>query len=526
MKNGRTRASKGAISRRSFNKGLAATAGIGLAFGTGIAPAISQGRSELVYGLWGGDVGNMSPVIRYDIKAGILVDNIFDGLVRPNYAARTIEPLMAEAWSNPDPLTWRIKLREGVKWQGGFGEVTAEDLAYTWRVHLDTKSFQVNTALYPIDNFKTDGKHVLEVKLNQPFGAFPGVTMGYGGLIIPAAAHREMGNDVFSLAPVGNGAFMVDSVLGSEVILRKNPDYWRPDLPYLDRIVVRSIPDPSVRLQALLKGELDFLSHPDPKDVPEAKKNTDFVTTSTAGWTWDYQQFNVAKNEGMPFHMKEVRQAISYAIDREALVNEIYNGEATATDNAIPPGYLGHRESMLKYPINGDLKKARELIAKAGVAGYEVEVMTSDKDWLRRELELVAAMVSQIGITYKIRNLDIGSFNNLWFKRDFEQMLEDITLVAPDPDAAVWWFLHSKGSVSAGYNNPKMDALLDGARTTTDPAAREKLYHQTVDLTLEEAPIVYHLNANYVRMHRKGIEGYRPSPQEYIERMDTVRWKA
>jgi peptide/nickel transport system substrate-binding protein len=296
----------------------------------------------------------------------------------------------------------------------------------------------------------------------------------------------------------------------------------------MERIVCRSFPDASVRLQSLMKGEVDFLTHPDAKDVAEASKNTDFVTHRTAGWTWDYQHFNLSANEGMAYHNKLVRQAISYAIDRQALVDEIYHGQATPTDNAIPPGFLGHRESMLKYPKNGDLDKARELIAKAGLQGYEVEVICSDKDWLRKELELVAAMVSQVGINYKIRNLDIGSFNNLWIKNlpEFQQSLEDITIVAPDPHATVYWFLHSEGSVSSGYNNPKMDTALDTAMATTEPAAREKLYHEVVDMTLDDCSMIYHLNANYTRMHKKELEGFNSSPQEYIEMMDTIRWKA
>ncbi len=518
----------GGISRRTFNKGLLSSAGLGLAYGTGIAPAIGQGNRELIYGMWGGDVGNLSPTIRSDVKAGILIYNLFDGLVRPNYAKGTIEPWVAEAWSNPDPLTWRIKIREGVMWQGNYGEVTASDLAYTWQVHLDTKSWQVRTSFSQVDSFKVESKYVLEVKLTQPLGAFPGIAMGYGGQIVPENAHREMGNENFSLAPVGNGPYMLESVLGSEVILKKNPNYWRPGLPHMERIVCRSFPDASVRLQSLLKGEIDFLTHPDAKDVVEASKNTDFVAHKTAGWTWDYQHFNLSANEGMAYHNKLVRQAISYAIDRQALVDEIYHGQATVTDNAIPPGFLGHRESMLKYPKNGDLDKARELIAKAGLQGYEVEVITSDKDWLRKELELVAAMVSQVGINYKIRNLDIGSFNNLWIKNkpEFQQSLEDITIVAPDPHATVFWFLHSEGSVSSGYNNPKMDTALDKAMATTEPVAREKLYHEVVDMTLDDCSMIYHLNANYTRMHKKELEGFNPSPQEYIEMMDTIRWKA
>lgn len=516
------------ISRRKFNKYATAAAGVGLLYGTGIAPAIAQGKRELVYGMWGGDVGNLSPTIRADTKGSVLIYNIFDGLVRPDYAKRTIEPWVAESWANPDPLTWRIKIREGIKWHGGYGEVTASDVVYTWQVHMDTQSWQVNTSFPQVDSFKTVSKYVLEVKLKQPLGAFPGITMGYGGVIVPENAHREMGNDQFSLAPVGNGPYMLESVIGSEVILKKNPDYWRAGLPHMERIVIRSFPDASVRLLSFLKGELDFITHPDAKDVPEVADNSDVVTHSTAGWTWDYQHFNLSANKDMAYHNKLVRQAISYAIDREALVNEIYFGQATVTDNAIPPGFLGHRSSLLKYPKNGDLNKARELVAQAGISGYEVEVMTSDKDWLRKELELVAAMVSEVGINFKIRNLDIGSFNNLWINNleGFQQSLEDITIVAPDPHATVYWFLHSQGSVSSGYNNPKMDNLLDTAMATTDQAKRAALYHQVVDTTLEDCSMIYHLNANYVRMHKKELEGFSPSPQEYIENMDTIRWKA
>jgi len=187
--------------------------------------------------------------------------------------------------------------------------------------------------------------------------------------------------------------------------------------------------------------------------------------TPTPGWAWDYQQFNLKTGKpDAPYQNKLVRQAISYAIDREAIVNEIYYGEAIATDNQIPAGYMGHRQPMLKYPKNGDLKKAKELMAQAGVKGYEVEVITSDKDWLRKELELVAAMVSQIGITYKIKNMDMGGFNSLWLNKKFDQHLEDITLVAPDPDATSWWFLNSKGNASVVLRGVLRSFLVEAAK--------------------------------------------------------------
>ncbi len=514
---------KNGITRRTFIKGAAAAGGMGLILSTGIPPALGTGKKDLVHGIFGGDPGNLSPVIRHDTSAGIIIRNITDNLVMPNYKTREIMPMLAEDWKNVDPLTWQIKLREGVMWHKGYGEMTAEDLVYTWQFHLDSKSWQVRTAFWPLDTIKVIDKYVAEVKLKQPFGAFPGVTMGYGGMVVSKKAHQEIGNEAFKTNPVGSGPFEFVSLKANEVILRKNKQYWQKGLPHLEELVFRSIPDSHVRLQALQKDELDFISHPDAKDVKKIRKDPSLVYQSTPGWTWDYQLFNQLKD--FPYKNGLVREAISYAIDREAIRDEIYYGEATVTDNQIPYGYMGHRKNLLRYPKNGDLEKAKELMAKAGCKGYEVEVICSDKDWLRRELELVAAMVSQIGIRYKIRNLDIGSFNNLWLNRKFEQLLEDITIVAPDPDATVWWFLHSKGSCTAGYNNPEMDRMLDGARAESDPKKREALYHKIVDLELVDNPMIFHVNANYVRLHKNGLEGFESAPQEYIELFHTAQWK-
>jgi peptide/nickel transport system substrate-binding protein len=488
------------------------------------APALAQGaRRDLRIAVFGGDFGNLSPVIRYDIQGGLVVHNIYDCLVKIDFSNRKILPWLAEEWTQPDPLTWRIKLREGVKWQRGYGEMTAADVVFTWLYHLETKSFQLGTALFPIDTVRADGKYVVEVKTKRPFGPFPGVTMGYAGFIVSEKAHKEMGAQAHSRSPVAQGPYQVEAVRGNEVVLAKNPDYWRPGFPKLDRLLFRAVPDSTVRLQAMMKGEYDFMTHPDPKDVGEVKKNGKFGYESVPGWNWDYQQFNLTARPDLPYHNKLVRQAISYAIDREAIVNEIYNGEATITDNQIPPGFIGHRKSLMRYPKNGDLAKAKALMAQAGAKGYEVEVMTSDKDWLRKELELVAAMVSQIGINYKIRNMDLGGFNNLWLNRRYEQHLEDITLVAPDADATSWWFMHSNGA-SSSYRSPPMDQLLDGAREEVDPAKREPIYHKIVDTVLEECPLIYHCNVNFIRVYDKRLQGFRGTNQEYGEYFDEAAW--
>ena len=96
--------------------------------------------------------------------------------------------------------------------------------------------------------------------------------------------------------------------------------------------------------------------------------------------------------------------------------------------------------------------------------------------------------------------------------------------MAPDPDATSWWFLHSKGAAS-GYDSSEMDLMLDGARSELNQATREAIYHKIVDTTLEECPTIYHCNANNIQIANKNLTGFNPTPQEYMERLDTVSWR-
>jgi peptide/nickel transport system substrate-binding protein len=514
----------GGLSRRELLKSAAAGSALLAAPRAIGAPALAQSaRRDLRIGVFGGEFGKFSPVQRMDAQSTIIVHNVFDGLVRIDYENRKILPWLAEDWSQPDPLTWRIKLREGIKWHHGYGEMTARDILYTWQYHLDSKSYIVSGSLLVVDTMKTDGTYVLEVKTKEPFGAFPGITMGRAGFILSEKAHKEIGPQNYGDKPVGQGPYMVESVRANDVVLVRNPDYWRPGFPKLDRLLYRAISDSSVRLQSMLRGELDFITHLDPNDAAEARSNKNFTFQSTPGWNWDYQQFNLRTRPDLPFHNKLVRQAISYAVDREAIVNEIYSGQATVTDNQIPAGFLGHRRQLLRYPKNGDLKKAKELVAQAGIRGYEVEVIVSDKDLLRKQLELLAAMVSEIGITYKIRNMDIGGYTNFRLNRRYEQLLQTTNITAPDPDATSWWFLHSDGA-SSSLNSPAMDKLLDDARREADLSKREALYFDIVDMTLEESPLIYHCNVNYVQVYNKGLTGYVPNNQEYAQFQDNTAW--
>ena len=281
------------------------------------------------------------------------------------------------------------------------------------------------------------------------------MAIGYGGLIVSEKAHKEMGNDKYARTPIGSGPYTLESwTSNAEVVLKKNPDYWQKGLPYLDQIVYRIIPDSTVRLQALTNGEVDFISNPDAKSALQVKDNPKLVFTSTAGWNWDFQEFTFPPyvDASFPTQNKLVRQAISYAIDREAIAKEIYSGRRRRLTAFILNGFWGNWGQMVRYLKNGDLKKAKEpmVFRQASRASTSRSSSPATRTGsFRREVELVAPAAGQPDWHQLQQDQGLGDLataNNLWLQqKKFQMLLEDVTVVSPDTDATMYSFLHSKG---------------------------------------------------------------------------------
>ena len=524
-----TRAAGAGISRRDVLRSAAAGSAALGAFGAGL-PLFNIVRAQgnrITYALFGEPPG-LNGFVYTEIHGNVVATNIFDKMARINHATRQIEPEMVE-WKNEDPLTWVLKVREGVQWHKGYGELTGEDILYCFNHVQEASTFQKGVSHFPVDHAKLRSKYVVEVKLKMPFSPFPMVTLEYGGSVMCKAAHQEMGDQEFARNPIGTGPFELDSwVSGSHLILKKNANHWRSGRPYMDEILYRVIEDPSVRLSSLLTGEIDIMPRPDPKDTPRFREGSEpgIAYQSVPGWNWDYMDFTFPPYIAADFPTAnvDVRRAISYAIDRQTIIDEIYAGEAIVTDNPVPPGYLSHRPSPIVYPARGDLAKAKELMARAGATGFDLEVITSDKEWLRRECELVAAMLSEIGINMKIRGMDVGTYSTAWVKKQFQADLEDITIVSPDVDSSLWWFHHKDGIVEHGWENQAVSDWLDEGRAVLDPAKRTTLYHNIVDAVLDDCPYIYFNHVNLVYLLKDSVKGFLGGPQEHVVPLWDVHW--
>jgi peptide/nickel transport system substrate-binding protein len=215
---------------------------------------------------------------------------------------------------------------------------------------------------------------------------------------------------------------------------------------------------------------------------------------------------------------KRVRQAISYAIDRQDVVEAIYYGYSTLTDQPIAPSIMGSRKGPLKYPYKSDLEKAKQLLKEAGYPnGFEITCITSSKPWLRRETELMAAQLARVGIRVKIDALDMSTFDTRRVKeKRFEMLLEDISNPSADPDSTIYWFHHTG---TAAYFGPpdkpfnlELENLLDKGRAVTDPQKRLPIYHAAVDKILEDAVYIYICHVDWITAAHKYVKNYVQPP--------------
>jgi peptide/nickel transport system substrate-binding protein len=454
-----------------------------------------------------------------DQGLGIVMAAIYDTLCVTDYTTNTVKPGLALSWSPKDAKTWIVKLRQGVQFHKSYGEMTAEDVVFTINTTIEKKHTGVFAWLSVLGAEILD-RYTVAIHLTQPYQPFQLTSLGsVGGNVISKKAFEDMGREKFERSPVGTGPFEFNEWKeGGEIVVTRFESYWQPGLPYLDRIEFKVIKDHFVRQNLLKNGALDAIFAPQYKDLDELRRTRGVAVHSVPGQAFDFVAFNprdpVAGN-------RLVRQAVAYAINRNAIVSDVYYGHAVPTNIPTPKGFVGHT-SKVWYPYGGDVARAKQLLAEAGyAAGVSLPVIVNDKFQLRRELEIVSGQLARAGIKVEIQGLDWGTFNARFFgpdvtKKNFRVALRDSAIVSPDPDSTVYWF-HRKGTPGwVGLENPQIDRMLDEARAEASSDRRDQLYKQLFYVIIPEATYIYTVHANYVSALRTSVRNWEQLPATLV----------
>jgi peptide/nickel transport system substrate-binding protein len=450
---------------------------------------------------------------------------IYDSLFDLDDKTLEMTPVLVDEWEQLDDLTWAFKLKEGVQFHKDWGEMTAADWAYWVNRVVAEKArpyFVMGSGM--VKQAVVTDTYTFEIHLSQPWAAFPLTSLvNFGGMVLSSKAYEDLGAEEFGLNPIGTGPFEIESwTPGGDVVMKRFEDYHDPNHPKLDELVFQGIEDRVVRLEKIKAGEIDWTLALDMKDIPQLREDPNLQVLEAIGWNWDFILFNL-KLEDRPWLDERVRQAIAYAVDRDAIVQGVYYGNANPEDDPLPSGFLGGDPDQQFYPNTADLDTAMTLMEEAGYGdGFTMPCLTSRKPDVT---EVVADQLRKIGITLEIELVDSATQRSRYSAEEYETQIHAVVLASPDSDSATYWWYHSTGGGHT-YSNPDVDEKLDQARASSDAEERARLYREIVEIVSKEAPKVVLCNVNEVYVLNSKLTGFKPASQWVYSRFKPMGWSA
>jgi peptide/nickel transport system substrate-binding protein len=473
-----------AIGSRSLAQIFLAAA-FGLASFAGPASAQKQGGSITV-GLEF-DIPGFDPlkVGVFDTAALTAAAAIFDTLAYLDDKG-VAKPKLALSWDHSEDFkTWTFKLRPGVKFHDGT-PFNAEAVKANFDRQKDPAN-KCRCAFYiaGFHDVQAPDELTLVYNLNDPAVNLPALlTMPNSNNAIQSPTAWKTKGDEYNRNPVGTGPYVLKSwTAGDRMVLEKNPDYWNKGHSYLDRIVLKPLPDAQSRFASLQSGEADIIwdDEADADNIQRAQKDSKLAVHTYAGSGAQVYAFNT---QVAPFDDVRVRQALVMAIDRKKMSQAITNGLARPTSNPYGDG------SWVKCKDDGalpnDVQKAKALITDYGKpVDFKMIVTATPRG--RNVGQVLQQFWKQVGANMEIEQVDQATVVSRAFMRQFQLTPWRIVDLA-DPDPQMYANFHTGSPVAlANYSNPELDRLLEHARVTADPEKRIEDYCAVSRLINQEA---------------------------------------
>jgi peptide/nickel transport system substrate-binding protein len=433
------------------------------------------------------DPDNLDPIVPTDNESIYTMLLIYDQLVRIAKDGKSVEPGLAEKWEvSPDGKSFTFHLRQGVKFHDGT-PVTVDDIIYSLnRVKSDKNSAWAD--MYAdIDTMQAKDPGTLVITTKKPYVPMLANLSMFGASIVPKKL-GESGYD-FNAKPLGSGPFIFDHwTKGQEIVLKKNPDYWQKGLPKLDEVKFLLVAEDNTRNLKLQAGEIDIATDVPFSSVAELKSNPKVEVKVEPLMRVDFITLNTTRK---PFSDVKIRQAINYAVDRDALIQGVLFGNGKPANTFLPP-MSGHDDSAPGYKL--DLAKAQELMKQSSQPnGFKTTLNIVSGDSLQNQVAvIIKEQLAKIGIDVTINQMESGVKRTAFRALDYDLSYQLMTSDVIDPDElTVFGGTSTTKTFWTGYNNPKVDQLAKDGQAETDAAKRAQIYKEIQKILGEDAPYIY-----------------------------------
>jgi len=434
--------------------------------------------------------------------------HVFDSLVRTDERSRPVPGIAT--WRTPDPLTWEFTLRKGVKFHDG-SELTTEDVAFSLdrpnTIKGSPGGFQ--TYVRPIVSKEIVDRYTIRLKTAAPYGALL-QDLAEVMIVSKKAAAQASGEDFdIGKAAVGTGPYKLSRFArGDRIELVRHDDYWGGRLPW-DKVTLQILSADPVRTAALLSGQVDAIENVPTADIARLRKTPSLRLEQTVSWRTIFLVLEQSRDsppgvlaksgkplDKNPFKDLRVRQAMSKAINRDAIAERVMEKLALPAANILSPSVFGHDPAV--KPDAYDPDGAKKLLAEAGYPdGFTVTLGAPNNRYINDEqiAQTVAQMLARVGITAKVDAMPLsvyfGKARNKefpvamlgWGSRAADLALRSLVMTPnAEKGLGAWnW---------GGYSNPKLDELVTQSLGTVDPAKREALARSASALAAREAAII------------------------------------
>lgn len=449
-----------------------------------------------------------------------IILSMFEPLLQVN-AEGDVEPLLATVWEvGDDQLTWTLALKPDVKFHDGT-DFTSESVKYTFERLQDPEFAAGRAALFTIiEEVVAVEPLVATIRTATPFPDLPFLLADQSASIVSETASEELGYADFGLNPVGTGPFQfVEWIPNDHVTVQRFLEY-HGDIAKVEELILRVVPEASSREAMLLAGEADLVVSPPPESLESLEDNGTIEVIVIESLT---QVTSEMRQTQPPFSIKEVRQAMNYAIDKDEIIATIMNGLGEVANSPAPPNVWG---AVQLEPYTYDPDRARELLAEAGYPdGFEGNLFYVSGRWAGDDqvTQALQAYWAQVGIQIELDRIDMGSLGDRLSEHPDEvpawttQQLRSSTYL----DYHLYRLFHSEstfaeGAQRSGYKNEEVDALLNEGRSTFDEEARLAAYAEAQRLIWEDAAFVWVFVKANTYAQRAGITGVDIQPNGNI----------
>jgi len=455
--------------------------------------------------------------------------NLYDGLLRFKDESTEVEPGLAESWEiSKDGLEYTLHLRKGIKFHDGT-DFNAEAVKFNIDRQIDPNHPYHDTGDFAYAEFTWGAvkqvdvvdEYTVKITLKNVLAPFISHLAMHPAFMVSPQAIKTYGRDI-SINPVGTGPYrFVSWTPGAEIVLEKNPDYWGKPA-YVDKLIFRPIIEDQARLTEFLAGGINFMVNIPPDDLERLRNDPNFkVVEQTGMHTW-WVYFNTLKK---PFDDVRVRRALNYAVNKQAIVDNILKGTGVLSINPLPPVVWSYTDEVERYDYNPE--KAKQLLAEAGYPnGFSCEFWTPESGSGMQQPVLMSTAIQAdlkaVGVDCQIKTFEWGSFleqgvmppekNPGWDLMAFSWIGDN-----GDPDNHLYILLSGDQWPPNGFNcgyykNEKVDELLRQGRTTLDRAKRTEIYQQAQKLIVADAPWIWIDHETQIVVMDKRIQNFKLHP--------------